>query len=141
MNLVDANVLLYATNSSSSRHDTARTWLSEALSGEEATGFTWIVLLAFLRLSTHPAIFPRPLDGGAGCEIVRDWLAQPNAVVVEPATGHMATVTELLAGLGTAGNLVNDAHLAAIALDRKATLFSYDNDFARFPGLDWQIPG
>jgi predicted nucleic acid-binding protein len=47
----------------------------------------------------------------------------------------------LLAPTGVAGNLVNDAHLAALAVEHRAEIVSYDNDFSRFPGVRWITPG
>jgi hypothetical protein len=140
MKLVDANVLLYAINERSAHHDVARRWLDEALGGTETVGFAWLVLLAFVRLSTHPAVFPRPLAAEESIAVVDDWLAQPGAVVVEPTSGHVAVLGRLLSGTGTAGNLVNDAHLAAMALELSAEIVSFDADFSRFVGVRWQSP-
>jgi len=42
---------------------------------------------------------------------------------------------------GTAANLVNDAHLAALALEHHATLVTFDADFHRFRGLRVERPG
>ncbi len=71
----------------------------------------------------------------------RRWLEQPPAVVVEPTVRHLDVVGGLLAETGTAGNLVNDAHLAALALEHDATIVSFDSDFARFEGVRWTSPG
>lgn len=60
MNVVDANVLLYAVNTSADRHEDARSWLDGELTGGSTVGFTWLALLAFLRLSTKPGLFPPP---------------------------------------------------------------------------------
>jgi len=98
------------------------------------------VLLAFLRLATHPAVFPRPLTVEQAIDVVRRWLAQPAAVILEPTPRHMDLVASLLVETGTAANLVNDAHLAAIAIDRDAVLVSFDADFSRFAGLRWERP-
>jgi len=139
--LVDANVLLYAVNEASPRHRVARAWLDASFSGNETVAFAWIALLAFLRLATHEALFPRPLASNDAIDVLRTWLARPTAVIVEPTHRHLDVVAELLSGVGTAGNLVNDVHLAALALEHGCELVSYDSDFARFPGLDWQTPG
>lgn len=77
MYLVDANVLIYAVNESAERHENARSWLDAVLNSNEQVGFTWIALLAFVRLATNPAIFPRPLDIDDATGIVRQWLVQP----------------------------------------------------------------
>jgi toxin-antitoxin system PIN domain toxin len=139
--LVDANVLLYAVNEAAEHHAKARAWLDGALAERDPVAFAWSVLLAFLRLSTHPAVFPRPLTAGEATSVVRAWLAQPPVVVVEPTARHVDVLAGLLAEAGTAANLVNDAHLAALALEHDAVLVSFDADFGRFAGLRRAVPG
>jgi toxin-antitoxin system PIN domain toxin len=140
VNLVDANVLLYAVNESGPRHEEALGWLDHALSSREVVGFAWTVMLAFLRLSTKVGLFPHPLATGEATRRVRLWLEQPPSAVVEPTARHLDVVAGLLEGAGTGGNLVSDAHLAALALEHDATIVSYDNDFGRFRGLRWRLP-
>jgi uncharacterized protein len=130
--LVDANVLIYAVNESEPRHDRSRTWLDEALVGSETIGFTWVVLLAFLRLTTRAGLFPQPLTVGEAIDRVRAWLAQPAAMLVEPGARHVDALAGLLAAAGSGGNLVSDAHLAAIAMEQRAEIVTFDRDFARF---------
>jgi uncharacterized protein len=138
--LVDANVLLYAVNRAAPHHRRARLWLDEALGGPEPVGFAWSVVLAFLRLATHPAVFARPLGSEQACDILRGWLSQPAAITVEPTSRHIDVLAGLLAEAGTAGNLVNDAHLAAIAVEHAATVVTFDADFGRFAGARWEMP-
>jgi len=140
VNVVDANVLLYAVNEQSVHHDEARTWLDTSLSGDALVGFTWVALLAFIRLATKANIFPHPLDIGGSFERVEHWLSSPAAILVEPTAGHASLMRSLLASAGTAGNLVNDAHLAAIALGHRGRVVTYDSDFARFAGVTWVSP-
>lgn len=141
MLLVDANVLLYAVNESAREHPVSRDWLRGALDGDDTVGLAWVVLLAFLRVSTHPAVFGRPLPDAAAVGLVEYWLASPNAVTVDPTRRHLSLLRGLLEGAGSAGNLVNDAHLAALALEHGATLVSFDRDFQRFEGLRLLRPG
>jgi toxin-antitoxin system PIN domain toxin len=138
--LPDVNLFLYAVDESSPRHRAARAWVEEVLSGSETVALAWAVLLGFLRLSTHPAVFDAPLGGGEALDLIDGWLEQPCVTVVHPGGRHAAILRELLASLGTAGNLSSDAHLAALAIEHGALLCSCDADFSRFSGLRWVDP-
>jgi len=138
--LVDANLLLYAIDTTAPRHKRARAWLETALSASETIGFTWLVLLAFLRLSTSARIFRTPLEPSDAFELIDGWLSRPNATVLHPTDRHASLLRDLLMPLGTAGNLTSDAHLAALSLEHGAELCSSDADYARFPGVRWQDP-
>ena len=61
-------------------------------------------------------------------------------MIVEPTRRHLPLLRGLLTRSGTAGNLVGDAHLAAIALEHDATVVSFDRDFARFAGVRCALP-
>ncbi len=140
MKLVDVNLLLYAVNEDAPPHEAARSWLESALSGTETIALSWSVLLAFLRLATRSAVFPRPLGVEQAFEVVESWVSQPCVAIVHPTERHAQVLKDLLVPLGTAGNLTTDAHLAALALEHGAELCSCDRDFARFPGLRWSNP-
>lgn len=140
MNLVDANVLLYAVNSDAAHHARSRRWLDGALSGDEAVAFAWIALLAFVRLSTKIDLFPAPLSAGQAMDRVDAWLGAAPAVVLEPTVQHGPILRRLLEAVAVGANLVNDAHLAALALEHRCGIVSFDNDFSRFPGVSWSEP-
>mgnify|MGYP000316897866 FL=1 len=135
MILVDANLLIYAIDRDSPHHKTARKWLEGALSGPTTVGFAWGVILAFLRLTTRPGILNRPMSTDAALDFIDEWLSLPVAETVVPGERHWPVLRNLLASAGAAGNLTSDAHLAALAIERGATVYSADNDFGRFPGL------
>jgi toxin-antitoxin system PIN domain toxin len=138
--LVDANVLLYAVNEDAAHHEQSRTWLDAALGGAATVGFAWTALLAFVRLSTRPGLFPSPLGVDGALARVGEWLAQPSALVLEPTARHLEVLTELLTPAGIGGNLVADAHLAALAVEHRATIVTFDADFGRFTGIKWEQP-
>jgi hypothetical protein len=138
--IVDANVLLYAVNPAAPLHERARTWLDAALGGGETVGFAWTVVLAFVRVATSSVAFARPLTVDEAAGVVERWLDQHAAVVPEPTGRHLALLRGLLADTGTAANLVNDAHLAALALEHGAEIVSFDRDFQRFPGVRLSMP-
>lgn len=141
MKLVDANVLIYAFNSDADRHDDAKGWLDAALSGAATVGLAWVPLLAFIRLTTKAGLFPNPVSTEIALTQVQDWLAQPSAHLLQPTARHPFVLAELLRGRGVTGNLVSDAHLAALAIEHRAQIISYDTDFDRFPGVRWARPG
>ncbi len=140
MKLVDTNVLLYAVNVDADRHEASRRWLDTALSGGDTVGFAWVALLAFLRIATKRGLFPTPLTSDAAVEIVESWLAAAPAVVLEPGRRHPQLLRTLLDDTGGGGNLVSDAHLAALAIEHRCTIVSFDQDFDRFPGVERIAP-
>lgn len=140
MRLVDANVLLYAVNASSVQHETARSWLDGALAGGDTVGFAWNALLAFARLTTNQRIFANPLTADEAMDQVNAWLSAPSAHVLQPGERHPGILRDLLSETGTAGNLVNDAHLAALAIEHRAEVVTYDADFRRFAGVRSRSP-
>lgn len=140
MKVPDTNLLLYAIDEGSPHHEAARSWLEQTLSGSEAVGFAWLVLLGFVRISTNPLLLEHPLSPAEALDYVDEWLAPPVASIVEPAREHATVLRRLLEAAGTAGNLTSDAHLAALAIEHGAELESRDADFSRFEGLRWRDP-
>jgi len=138
--LVDANLLIYAIDRDSPNHAKARRWLEDVLSGTTPLGLAWIVVLAFLRLTTRPGILKRPLALERALEFVDEWLAQPYVQALAPGERHWAVLRNLLKVTGTAGNLTSDAHLAALAIEHGCTVCSSDSDFKRFPGVEHVDP-
>lgn len=140
MKLLDLNILVYAVDESSFRHEAAKDWLDETLSGPATVALGWHVIIGFVRLSTRAAVFERPLTVGESLDVVDGWLQQPCVTVVHPTDRHAAVLRGLLTPFGTAGNLTSDAHLAALSIEHGAELVSTDVDFSRFPGVRWVDP-
>ena len=135
MTIPDANILLYASDSSARHHRPARAWLERALSGTDSIGLAIVVLLAYVRIATNPRIMAAPLSPSAAFDQIEEWLSQPPSIVVHPGRRHLSICRGLLETSGTAGNLTSDAHLAALAIENSATLATFDGDFHRFSGL------
>jgi len=138
--LVDANLLIYAYHPRAEQHERSRAWLEATLSGAELVRFAWLTLWAFLRISTNPRVFERPLSVSEAEAAISSWLAQPSAGVLEPGERHWDILRSLVREGQAAGPLVMDAVLAAIALEHGATLYTTDRDFSRFPRLRWSNP-
>jgi hypothetical protein len=135
MILIDANLLLYAVNRDLPRHAEARAWLEGVLSGTSSVGLPWVVVLAFLRITTSSRVFARPLSIEQASAYIDSWFSLPVVRAVAPGPGHWEILKNLLETAGTGGNLTTDAHIAALALEYGYTIYSADNDFKRFAGL------
>lgn len=140
MILVDANLLLYAYDPRAAEHEPSKRWLEALLSGQPLVRFAWLSLWAFLRISTNPRVFERPLTVTEAQAAVAAWLAQPVAGILEPGERHWDILRALTGHGQTSGPLIMDAALAAIAIEHGATLCTTDRDFARFDGLRWENP-
>lgn len=140
MILIDANLLLFAYNTRAAEHEASRRWLETTLSGQTLVRFAWMTLWAFLRISTNPRVFERPLAMQEAEDIVSSWLELRAVGIVEPEERHWQILRMLTRDARVRGPLVMDAVLAALAIEHGATLYTTDRDFARFPGLSWVDP-
>jgi uncharacterized protein len=138
--LVDANILLYAEDQLSSQHVAARNWWDSQLSGSSPVCLCWTVLCAFIRIGTNPRVFEHPMTIAQASSRVQSWLDQPCARLVYPTERHWVVLRDLLIRGQAGGNLVTDAHLAALAMEHGCELMSTDADFSRFPKLKWRNP-
>ena len=140
MILVDANLLIYAFNSSAAQHEPSRAWLRKVLSGDVPICLAWSTIHAFLRLTTHPTLFPHPLTTDEAVGIVESWVAVPIVRILDPGSDYWTILRTLLRDTGIRGPRVMDAHLAALAIESGAVLYSTDRDFQRFRGLHVRNP-
>lgn len=140
MILVDANLLLYSHIQDYPQHAAARRWLDGCLNGMPRVGLPWPSLLAFVRISSNPRLFEKPLTVGRAWQQVAAWLAVESVWTPLPTAQHEAVLGRLLAGATFHSNLVPDAHLAALAIEHGLQLCSTDRDFQQFSGLLWTNP-
>lgn len=131
MILVDVNLLVAATMSAAPRHDAARRWFGDQLSGTARVGLPWAALSGFIRVASQPRAWDRPLSVLEAAGVVRVWLSRPCSWIPEPGPRHLDHLTRLLEAQPSV-RLVSDAHLAAIALEHGLELCSQDRDFARW---------
>lgn len=135
MILVDANLLIYAIDRDSPHHPAARRCIEQLFSERADVGLAWIVILAFLRLTTHPAVMRHPLSTESALSYVDDWLNQPSVKLLAPGSRHWTIFRKLMKTAHLTGNLTSDAHLAALAIEHGYEIYSTDSDFQRFPGI------
>lgn len=132
---IDANLIIYAYHSSTPQHFAARRWFEQVVSGAEPVRLAWSTIHTFLRILTHPRIFPRPFSVAEARSLVDEWFARPSVAILEPGERYWDIFRELLVRGQARGNLVMDAHLAALAIEHGAMLCTADKDFTRFEGL------
>lgn len=133
MYLVDANVLLYAVDSTSRDHAACRDWLVGALNGSARVGLPAQSIGAFLRISTHPRVMDRPLTADEAWSIASAWLDAPAAWVPHVTDHTLSVLGDLIREHAVTGNLVTDAQLAAQAVEHGLAVVTLDTDFGRFP--------
>lgn len=140
MIIPDANMLLYAYNSGSPFQDPAIRWWEDLINGSERIGLPWVVTSAFVRLMTGSYVLEQPATAKAAFGYVQDWLQFPHITPINPGPDHLSLFRQNLIAAGAGGNLVTDAHIAALAIEYQAEVHSNDFDFGRFPGLRWRNP-
>lgn len=140
MRIVDTSVLLPAVSPSLPQHEAAKRALEAAINDDRPVGLVWVVVNAFLRLTTKPGLLENPLRVTEAWEIVDAWLAHPNVRAVQETEEHARLWSDLPCNVGTSGNLTTDAWIAAIALAHGASVLTLDSDFARFPDVRWESP-
>jgi toxin-antitoxin system PIN domain toxin len=138
--LLDANILLYAYDSEAPQHAASAKWLHRLMRGPEIVGIPWQTIWAFVRIRTNIRLVRRPQPPEATFQIVREWLALPGIVMVQPGPLHAELLEKLVVGHQATGPLLSDAVLAALAIEHGAVLASTDRDFSRFPDIRWVNP-
>ena len=138
---VDANVLLYASDTSSPKHPEAIRFLKQRASDPDLLCIAWSTLIAFLRISTHPRIFARPLSPDDALGNVESLLSLPRVRMLSEGEGFLEIYREVTARFPVRGNLVPDAHLAALLLQQGVRrLYTVDRDFRKFDFLEVADP-
>lgn len=135
MIIPDANLLLYAFDSTSPFHERARDWWEACLSGREIVGLCPMVVFAFVRIGTHRRAYEHPMSIEVATDHVEAWLARKVCRFIPMESIDVEMILSLLKQAGTGGDLTTDAQIAAIALRTGATIHSADTDFLRFPGV------
>ena len=136
MRALDTNVLVQAEIVTSPFHVVARTLLSELANGRAPWAIPWPCVYEFLRVVTHPRVFHPPMPSAAALRDMRRILVSPSLVLLGETTRHAEVMASVVDPSGATGNLVHDAHIAALCLEHGVSeLVTGDRDFARFPQL------
>jgi toxin-antitoxin system PIN domain toxin len=138
---VDVNLLLYASDLASPHHRSAARFLESRTEDPDLFCICWTTLMAYVRIATHPRIFSRPLSPEEALSNVESLIGLHRVRVLSEEERFLDTYREITAGAVTRGNLVMDAHLAAVLRQHGVrTLYTADSDFHRFGFLDVRNP-
>ncbi len=133
MIIPDANILLYAYVPSFKEHAAAKKWLQTTLSeNKQIVGLAWQVITAFLRIGTNPRIFQIPFEIAEAEKRLNQLFAHSLVQTAAPGEKHWRIFSEILREEQITADLVMDAHLAALAIEHRATIATTDRDFLRF---------
>ena len=137
---IDANIRVYASNTSDPLHDVANALVGRLAAGPELVYLFWPTLMGYLRIVTHPAILPHPLAAVDAMRNVEALLNRPH--VRQPGENDgFWPIFRSTAGDRSRGNDVPDAHLAALMRQHGVRLiYTRDRDFRRFDGIDARDP-
>jgi uncharacterized protein len=138
--ILDANILLYAYDSSSTYHAAARAWVEQTFSEGTPIGLPWQTVTAFVRIATNANLSGDRFTVEEAAHLVDEWLEQPNVRFIAPGEQHWSFLRQMLIEGQARGPLVTDAQLAALSLEFGGVLHTTDRDFARFPGVRWKNP-
>lgn len=134
---IDANLLLYASDTSSPDHSPAREFIQSRAADRDLLCLTWPTLMAYLRISTHPSIFSFPLEPIEAWKNIRGLLALQRTRIVTEEEGFADDYLSATDGIVTRGNLVPDAHVATILRQHGVErIYTADSDFRKFPFLE-----
>lgn len=138
---LDTNILVYARREETRWHVPALDLVARLATGDEPWAIPWPCVYEFLRVVTHPRVFDPPTDLDIALEDVDSLLHAPSLVLLGEGPAHPSHLRRLVAAGRVVGNLVHDAHIAALAVEHGvSTLLTADRDFARFPGLRTRNP-
>ena len=140
MIVLDANILLYAYDSTSPQHAKARRWVERVLSSGTPVGLPWQTAAAFLRIATNPRLPGERFTLEEAAGVIDRWVEQPNVRMLGPGDGHWPVLRQMMVDGQARGPLITDAQLAALTIECGGVLHTTDRDFARFPGLRWTNP-
>ena len=136
----DLNLLIYAYNDDAPLYASARSWWEGLMNGTERVGTPWVVAAGFVRLMTQPNVLNDPFTPDEAIDTVEAWFRLPHVAPLNPGAEHLTLVRGALAAAGVGGDLVTDAHIAALAMEYQGEVHTNDMDFSRFPGLRWRNP-
>lgn len=135
MLLNDVNVLIAAYRSEDPLHERARTLLKQLIDGESPFAWCSFAAAGFVRITTHPKVFPVPSPTAEAIEFCRALKEASASVQVEPGGRFISLLGSFLAENDIRGDHTSDAYLAALAMENGCTIVTEDKRFRKMKGV------
>ncbi len=137
---VDANLLVYASNEADPAYPAARALVEQLAAGPALVYLFWPTIMGYLRIVTHPAILPQPLNFAEASGNVTALLERPHVRSPGESEGFW-DLYRATAGSQARGNEVPDAHIATLMRQHGvAVIYTRDRGFRRYEGIQWRDP-
>ena len=138
---LDTNILIYARREETPHHAQAKSLLRNLAEGDKPWALPWPCVYEFLRVITHPRVFDPPTELNAALEDFESLSESPTLIFLGEGPAHARYLWRVVSEGNTTGNLVHDAHIAALVIEHGVReLWTTDRDFARFPGISVKNP-
>lgn len=133
---LDTNILVYARRQEATHHHQAKDLLREFAEGESPWALPWPCVYEFIRVVTHPRVFDPPSEMDVVLNDLESLLQSPSLTLLREGSRHAMFMERLIKAGQATGNLVHDAHIAALVVEHGGSeLWTADRDFSRFPGI------
>jgi toxin-antitoxin system PIN domain toxin len=138
---VDTNIVVYASDEFAPEHAACRRLLLGVRTSPDMPAeplcIPWSVIYEYLRVVTHLRTLRQPWSMPEAWAFVTVLLRSPHITMLAAGPGHAAAAARMLNAPGVRGNLVHDAHIAAVLAEHGVRrIYTRDQDFRRFPGLE-----
>lgn len=140
MILLDVNILVYSHRDDTGDHEKYRRWLEDVMDSGDGFGISELALSAFVRIVTHPRIYPDPTPIERALDYASQLRRHDSCIRISTGERHWEIFDRLCRAAGAKGALVTDAYFAALAIESNTEWITADRDYARFPGLRWRHP-
>lgn len=137
MRLIDTNILLYSSNADFAEHECVFRFLQNQRARGIAWSVSWPIVYEFLRVTTHPRVFTKPLKPKQAYQYLADLFDRDRVSILVPTERHQEQLIRTIGELSQpAGNFFHDIATAVLLREHGIReIVTADSDFLQFPFL------